>query len=59
MRREIGLAGQFAAVEPTLTGRENLEMVAHLFGHRRKAAAMAAKTVIECSVSKRLPIDGA
>ncbi len=47
VRREIGLAGQFAAVEPTLTGRENLEMVAHLFGHRRKAAAMAAKTVIE------------
>jgi ABC-2 type transport system ATP-binding protein len=46
VRREIGLAGQFAAVEATLTGRENLEMVAHLFGHRRKAAATAAKTVI-------------
>lgn len=47
VRREIGLAGQFAAVEPTLTGRENLEMVAHLFGHRGKAAAAAARTVIE------------
>src|SRR3954468_19170416 len=31
-RRLIGLAGQFAAVEPTMTGRENLEMVARLFG---------------------------
>ncbi len=32
VRRQIGLAGQFAAVEPTMTGRENLEMVARLFG---------------------------
>jgi ABC-2 type transport system ATP-binding protein len=47
VRREIGLAGQFAAVEPTMTGRENLEMVAHLFGHRRKAATTAATAVIE------------
>lgn len=47
VRREIGLAGQFAAVEPTLTGRENLEMVAHLFGQRGKAAAAAARRVIE------------
>jgi ABC-2 type transport system ATP-binding protein len=47
VRREIGLAGQFAAVEPTMTGRENLEMIAHLFGHRRKAAAAAATAVIE------------
>src|SRR6266540_1653151 len=30
VRRMIGLAGQFAAVEPALTGRENLEMVARL-----------------------------
>ena len=28
VRRMIGLAGQFAAVEPAMTGRENLEMVA-------------------------------
>lgn len=47
VRREIGLAGQFAAVEPTMTGRENLEMVARLFGHRRKAATAAASAVIE------------
>jgi len=27
VRRRIGMAGQFAAVDPNLTGRENLEMV--------------------------------
>ncbi len=38
VRRDIGLAGQFAAVEPTMTGRENLEMTARLFGHGRAAS---------------------
>jgi len=47
VRREIGLAGQFAAVEPTMTGRENIEMVAGLFGHHRQAAKAAAGAVIE------------
>jgi ABC-2 type transport system ATP-binding protein len=47
VRRDIGLAGQFAAVEPTMTGRENLEMTARLFGHRRSAARRAASAVIE------------
>jgi ABC-2 type transport system ATP-binding protein len=47
VRRDIGLAGQFAAVEPTMTGRENLRMVARLFGHRRKAAKAATEAVIE------------
>jgi ABC-2 type transport system ATP-binding protein len=47
VRRDIGLAGQFAAVEPTMTGRENLEMTARLFGHGRKAARRAAGAVIE------------
>ena len=47
VRREIGLAGQFAAVEPTMTGRENLQMVARLFGHRRQAAKAAVSAVIE------------
>jgi ABC-2 type transport system ATP-binding protein len=32
VRRVIGLAGQFAAIEPAMTGREDLEMVARLFG---------------------------
>jgi ABC-2 type transport system ATP-binding protein len=47
VRRDIGLAGQFAAVEPTMTGRENLEMTARLFGHRPKAAKRAAAAVID------------
>jgi ABC-2 type transport system ATP-binding protein len=46
-RREIGLAGQFAAVEPAMTGRENLEMTARLFGHGRSAARRAAAVVID------------
>jgi ABC-2 type transport system ATP-binding protein len=46
VRREIGLAGQFAAVEPAMTGRENLEMTARLFGHGREAARQAAAAVI-------------
>jgi ABC-2 type transport system ATP-binding protein len=47
VRRLIGLAGQFAAVEPAMTGRENLEMVARLFGHERRAAKAAAARVLE------------
>ncbi len=47
VRRDIGLAGQFAAVEPTMTGRENLEMTARLFGHPGSAARRAASSVIE------------
>jgi ABC-2 type transport system ATP-binding protein len=47
VRRDIGLAGQFAAVEPTMTGRENLEMTARLFGHGRSAARRAAAAVID------------
>ena len=38
----IGLAGQFAAIEPAMTGRENLEMVARLFGQSRRAARASA-----------------
>jgi ABC-2 type transport system ATP-binding protein len=47
VRRDIGLAGQFAAVEPTMTGRENLELTARLFGHSRRAARQAAIAVID------------
>jgi ABC-2 type transport system ATP-binding protein len=47
VRRMIGLAGQNAAVEPALTGRENLVMVARLFGHSKSAAANAAKIVLD------------
>ncbi|HEY3726722.1 MAG TPA: ATP-binding cassette domain-containing protein [Solirubrobacteraceae bacterium] len=47
VRRLIGLAGQFAAVEPAMTGRENLEMVARLFGQGRRAAKRSAAAVLE------------
>ena len=47
VRRIIGLAGQFAAIEPAMTGRENLEMVARLFGRDRKSARSNASSVLE------------
>jgi ABC-2 type transport system ATP-binding protein len=47
VRRAIGLAGQYAAVELTMTGRENLVMTARLFGHPKSAAKRAASIVIE------------
>jgi ABC-2 type transport system ATP-binding protein len=47
VRRVIGLAGQYAAVEGAMTGRENLRMIARLFGHDRKAAGLAADSVLE------------
>jgi ABC-2 type transport system ATP-binding protein len=46
VRRVIGLAGQYAAVEEAMTGRENLEMVARLFGHDRAAARTNASRVL-------------
>ena len=46
VRRVIGLAGQNAAVEPALTGRENLVMVARLFGHDQRDAKAAAAAVL-------------
>jgi ABC-2 type transport system ATP-binding protein len=47
VRREIGLAGQFAAVEPAMSGRENLEMVARLFGQNGRTARRSADAVLE------------
>jgi ABC-2 type transport system ATP-binding protein len=47
VRRVIGLAGQFAAIEPAMTGRENLEMVARLFGRSGQEAKAAAAIVLE------------
>jgi ABC-2 type transport system ATP-binding protein len=46
VRRVIGLAGQHAAVEPTMTGRENLRMVARLFGHTARQAAANVAAVL-------------
>jgi ABC-2 type transport system ATP-binding protein len=36
VRKTIGLAGQFAAVDEFLTGRENIQMVGRLYGLGRK-----------------------
>jgi ABC-2 type transport system ATP-binding protein len=47
VRRIIGLAGQFASVEPAMTGRENLEFVGRLFGLDRRSARSAATAVLD------------
>src|SRR5205085_12572636 len=47
VRQIIGLAGQFASVEPAMTGTENLRLVARLFGLDRRAAKRAAAEVLE------------
>jgi ABC-2 type transport system ATP-binding protein len=47
VRSLIGLAGQFAAVEPALSGRENLEMVARLFGQDRQSARANSTEVLD------------
>ena len=47
VRKVIGLAGQSAAVEPAMTGRENLEMIGRLFGLARRPARRAAQRVLD------------
>ncbi len=47
VRRVIGLAGQSAAVEPAMTGRENLELVARLFGQDARTARASSGRVLE------------
>ena len=47
VRRLLGLAGQFAAVEPAMSGRENLEMVARLYGQDRSTARASAQRVLQ------------
>jgi len=47
VRRVIGLAGQYAAVEPAMTGRENLYLVARLFGQDARTARAASDRVLE------------
>ena len=46
VRRMIGLAGQSAAVEGMMTGRENVVMVARLYGQGRKEAAASADRIL-------------
>jgi len=47
VRRMIGLAGQSAAVEEMMTGRENLTMVARLYGQSRRSAGAASLATLE------------
>src|SRR3989344_7230150 len=47
IRELIGLAGQFAAVDDFLTGRETLEMVARLYRVPRKEAKRRADEILE------------
>ncbi|MGP8060739.1 MAG: ATP-binding cassette domain-containing protein [Acidimicrobiales bacterium] len=47
VRRIIGLAGQSAAVEAMMTGRENLVMVARLYGQGRSTARASAAAILE------------
>ncbi len=47
VRRIIGLAGQYAAVDENLTGRENIHMVGRLSHLSRKVAARRADELLE------------
>ena len=47
LRSRIGLAGQYAAVDENLSGRENLEMVGRLYHIGRAAAAERADQLLE------------
>src|SRR6202034_580371 len=46
VRRVIGLAGQFAAVDPNLTGRENLRLIGRLSRLGRRQARVRADELL-------------
>ena len=47
VRGSVGLAGQFAAVDPLLTGRENIELVGRLYGLPAAEARRRAVRLLE------------
>jgi ABC-2 type transport system ATP-binding protein len=47
LRSQIGLAGQYAAVDENLTGKENLEMVGRLYHLGRDASRTRADELLE------------
>jgi ABC-2 type transport system ATP-binding protein len=47
VRARIGLAGQYAAVDDYLTGRENVEMIGRLYGLRADDSRRHATAVLE------------
>ena len=56
VRRRIGLAGQFAAVDEELTGRENVEMIGRLYRlAAREARAAGGRACSSASGSPRRP----
>jgi daunorubicin resistance ABC transporter ATP-binding subunit len=47
VRRRLGLAGQFAAVDEELTGRENVELIGRLYRLSARAARARAEELLE------------
>jgi ABC-2 type transport system ATP-binding protein len=47
LRQQIGLAGQYAAVDENLTGLENLTMVGRLYGANRASAKARGRELLE------------
>ena len=47
LRARIGLTGQYAAVDPYLTGRENLDLVGRLYQLTRRDARTRARELLE------------
>ena len=47
LRHQIGLAGQYAAVDENLTGLENLTMVGRLYGASRSQAKVRGRELLE------------
>ncbi len=47
LREQIGLAGQYAAVDENLTGLENLTMVGRLYGESRATAKQRGQDLLE------------
>ncbi len=47
VRDRIGLAGQFAAVDDHLTGRENIAMIGRLYGLSRREANVRTEQVLQ------------
>src|SRR5215208_4288095 len=47
LRAQIGLAGQYAAVDENLTGVENLEMVGRLYHLGKRASRQRAEELLE------------
>ncbi len=47
VRKQIGLSGQYAAVDEHLTGFENLDMIGRLYRLGRKASRLRARELLE------------